>query len=65
MNTLNNFELLDEMERDDQQQRKDEFPFVTDMTSMWKSLVSSLESRLGKLKVNRKLNRLRIRRRRV
>jgi hypothetical protein len=57
MDNLNNIDVLTEMEAQDTTTKKDEFPFMTDMTCFWKSLVSSIESRLGELKINGKLNR--------
>lgn len=57
MNNLNNIDVLTEMEVQDTTTKKEEFPFMTDMTCFWKSLVSSIESRLGELKINGKLNR--------
>ncbi len=61
MDNLNNLELLSEMEMlestNEQKKKNDEFPFSVDMTSFWKSLVSSFERTLGELKVNGKLKR--------
>ncbi len=57
MDNLNNIDVLTEMEVQDSKPERDEFPFMTDMTCFWKSLVSSIESRLGELKINGKLNR--------
>ena len=58
MNNLNNIDVLTEMEVQDSIVKKEEFPFITDMTCFWKSLVSSIESKFGELKINGKLNRL-------
>lgn len=59
MDNLNNIDVLTEMEVQELTTKKnDEFPFIMDMTCFWKSLVSSIESRLGELKVNGQLNRL-------
>lgn len=60
MNNLNNLELLTEMEAleatHEQEKKNDEFPFIIDMSSFWKAIVSSIE-KLGDLKINGKLDR--------
>lgn len=62
MDNLNNIDVLTEMEvlesTDEFKKKNDEFPFIMDMTCFWKSLVSSIESKLGELKINGQLNRL-------
>lgn len=57
MDNLNNIDVLTEMEVQDLTAEKDEFPFITDMTCFWKSLVNSIDSKLGELKINGQLYR--------
>ena len=57
MDNLNNIDVLTELEVQESTAERDDFPFITDMTCFWKSLVSSIENTLGELKINGKLKR--------